>query len=281
MLLIELFIKKYYYCIFGYLNLDANKMSKDLNIKFYDELSDDYHLIFDSWEEAIKNQALILDSIIKTHTKSDAQSVLDCACGIGTQSIGLASLGYKVSGTDISPKAIERAKIEAEKQDVYIPFKVGDFRTLDKNIEGSFDVVIACDNALPHLMDEVEMLLAAKNIWAKMNTDSLFIGSIRDYDKILDDRPLSTQPTVKDTENQRTISFQIWDWIKDDIYTVNHFTLKSVEERFDTYLRKTMYRAYRRYDLAKIFAKAGFVDINWLMPEQSGYYQPIIICKKF
>ncbi|WP_437918703.1 class I SAM-dependent methyltransferase [Sphingobacterium sp. LRF_L2] len=255
-------------------------MSKDLNVKFYDELSEDYHLIFDSWEEAIKQQALILDEIIKRYANSDALTVLDCACGIGTQSIGLASIGYKVYGTDISAKAIDRAKVEADKHNVVISFKVADFRTIDKDVEGVFDVVIACDNALPHLLDRNEMLLTAKNIWAKMNVGGLFIGSIRDYDKILEDKPLSTQPTVKDIENRRSISFQVWDWIKDDIYTVNHFTIKNEEEKLDTYLRKTLYRAYKRDHLTAIFQEAQFDGITWLMPEQTGYYQPIIICKK-
>lgn len=255
-------------------------MKNDLNIKFYDELSDDYHLIFDSWEDAVKKQAFILNSIIKTYANADALKVLDCACGIGTQSIGLASLGYKVYGTDISPKAIERAKVEAEKLNLTITFNVADFRTLAKHIEGYFDVVIACDNALPHLLDENDMLLAAKNIWAKMNAGSLFMGSMRDYDKVLEDKPLSTEPVVKDTKKHRTISFQVWDWAKDDTYTVNHFTIKNDADKLDTYLRKTMYRAYRRNHITEIFAQAGFIEINWLMPEQSGYYQPIIVCKK-
>lgn len=255
-------------------------MEKDLNIKFYDDLSDDYHLIFDSWEHAITNQAQILDHIINTHASSGAVSILDCACGIGTQAIGLATLGYHVSGTDLSPKAIERAKLETQNRGLSIAFSIADFRTLDQDIEGVFEVVIACDNALPHLLHEEEMLLAAKNILTKMESGGLFIGSIQDYDKILKEKPESTQPKVKDIADQRSISFQIWDWMKNDIYVVNHFTLKGIGDDFKTYLRKTMYRAYRRADLTTIFKAAGFVDVSWLMPEQSGYYQPILICKK-
>ena len=30
-------------------------------------------------------------------------------------------------------------------------------------------------------------------------------------------------------------------------------------------------------DLSRILAQAGFVDIVWLMPEESGYYQPVVL----
>ncbi len=255
-------------------------MEKDPNIQFYNELSEDYHLIFDSWEDAVKRQALILQHIITEYAKPDAATVLDCACGIGTQAIGLAALGYQVSGTDLSPKAIGRAKAEAQQRGLSISFHVADFRTLDQDVRGIFDVVIACDNSLPHLLDDHDMLMAAKSILTKMESGGLFIASIRDYDKVLEEKPESTQPTVKNTGGRRTVSFQVWDWIKEDVYTVSHFTLKGKEEQFETIVRKTKYRAYRRNYLAKIFETAGFTDLRWLMPEQSGYYQPILIGKK-
>lgn len=36
--------------------------------------------------------------------------ILDCACGIGTQTLGLAGAGYRVHGTDLSPEAVRRAR---------------------------------------------------------------------------------------------------------------------------------------------------------------------------
>ena len=42
--------------------------------------------------------------------------VLDCACGIGTQSIGLAQQGFQVTATDISAAAITRARTESQRR---------------------------------------------------------------------------------------------------------------------------------------------------------------------
>lgn len=183
-------------------------MEKDLNIQFYDELADDYHLIFDNWNEAMSKQASTLQQIIKTSAVADASTILDCACGIGTQAIGLAALGYQVWGTDLSPKAIDRAKVESDQRGLPISFAVADFRSLEQQVTGVFDVVIACDNALPHLLDENDMLLAAKSILAKMKSGSLFIGSIRDYDKILENKPVSTPPTVKTRKEKEPFHFR-------------------------------------------------------------------------
>ena len=255
-------------------------MKNDQTKKFYDELSADYHLIFDNWDNAIKRHSKILDNIIKKYSKNDSINLLDCSCGIGTQAIGLADLGYKVHATDLSPKAIERAEQEANKKGVLLSFGIADFKKLKDQVQGTFNVVISCDNSLPHLLTDKELLLAANNILFKMKSNSLFIASIRDYDQLLEVKPISTQPNVKDFEKERTISFQVWDWNENNVYTVNHFTLKGANEEFGTFLRRTQYRAYKREEVSKIFAQAGFTQIKWIMPNESEFYQPIIIAFK-
>ena len=65
----------------------------------YDDLSPYYHLIFQDWHAAIKRQAEIISQLLPS--PQETGPVLDCACGIGTQALGLAALGYEVEGTDI------------------------------------------------------------------------------------------------------------------------------------------------------------------------------------
>lgn len=254
---------------------------QQLNQKFYDELSGDYHLLFEDWDAAIQQQAQTLDQLIKKYAAGNTNTLLDCACGIGTQAIGLAQLGYEITATDLSPKAIARAQQEAQQRQLQnITFATADFTRLEASVTGTFDIVIACDNALPHLLTEESMNQALKSILSKMNTGGLFLASIRDYDQLIKNRPASTLPVVKDNTDQRSIAFQVWDWITPDTYTVNHFTLKGQEEKYATHLRKTTYRAYQRAELSLLMATCGFAAIEWLMPEDSGYYQPIVIARK-
>ncbi len=132
---------------------------EESTLRFYDELADEYHLISTDWRESVLRQASLLDNLIRAETR--ARDVLDCACGIGTQAIGLALRGYTVHATDLSPLAIKRAKREAASFGVSIKFGVADFRSLHADVAGEYDVVIACDNALPHLLGDEDLRFAA------------------------------------------------------------------------------------------------------------------------
>ena len=123
--------------------------------KFYEDLVDDYHLIFENWESSIKRQSNVLDKIIRYLFDQPRQDlkVFDCSCGIGTQALGLALLGYQVHATDISPGAVSRAEREAERLGANLTFGVADFRSLYQ-VEGRYNIVISCDNSLPHLLNE-------------------------------------------------------------------------------------------------------------------------------
>ena len=68
--------------------------------------------------------------------------ILDCACGIGTQAIGLASLGYNVTGSDISSKEVVEAKWEAIRRNLNIRFAYTDFRKLADAFKDKFDIII-------------------------------------------------------------------------------------------------------------------------------------------
>lgn len=123
--------------------------------EFYDGLADQYDLVWGgSWEAVVEEQGNVLDQIIRSRSES-AVDVLDCACGIGTQTLGLARHGYRVLGTDLSSGAVARATREAERLGVSASFAVSDFRVLDEVVD-SYDVVVCCDNALPHLLHDHE-----------------------------------------------------------------------------------------------------------------------------
>jgi hypothetical protein len=60
---------------------------------FYDALAPHFHLIHPDWEASVTRQGEQLDGVIQEFVPG-ARTVLDCACGIGTQALGLAARGY-------------------------------------------------------------------------------------------------------------------------------------------------------------------------------------------
>ena len=81
--------------------------------EFYDQLAPFYHLIYADWEASITRQAAALDSIMQEFWGAETTTILDVACGIGTQTLGLAQLGYQVTASDLSRAAVARARWEA------------------------------------------------------------------------------------------------------------------------------------------------------------------------
>ena len=67
----------------------------DITQDFYNNLASQYDKLFQDWQSTTREQAVILNRIFNDNGFDTTAHVLDCACGIGTQSIGLASLGYQ------------------------------------------------------------------------------------------------------------------------------------------------------------------------------------------
>ncbi|MGD8317355.1 MAG: class I SAM-dependent methyltransferase, partial [Myxococcales bacterium] len=66
--------------------------------------------------------------------------VLDVGCGLGAQTVELASRGYHLLGLDISPTMISRANDEAEDRGLQIEFVLGDMR--EAVFEDPFDALL-------------------------------------------------------------------------------------------------------------------------------------------
>ena len=64
---------------------------------FYDNMATQYDKLFLDWQATTHEQAEILSKIFKIYGFDLSAKILDCACGIGTQAIGIAKLGYQVT----------------------------------------------------------------------------------------------------------------------------------------------------------------------------------------
>ena len=243
--------------------------------EFYDELADDYHLVYHDWREAVPRQGRLFTHLIRA-IHGEARSVLDCTCGIGTQAIGLALEGFTVTGTDISPRSVARARREAVSFGVRVAWGVADVRHLADEVPGTFDVVISCDNSLPHLLTDEDLSLALANIHAKVAPGGPVVIGIRDYDRLREERPRFTPPQVVEREGERSVLFQLWDWSDDGAtYHLTMFRHRQMGEEWLTRIGTARYRARRRAELERFLAQAGFIDVAWHEPEATGHHQPL------
>lgn len=253
-------------------------MMGDTVTSFYDEFAGHYHLMFENWEASMTRQAAAIRSVLQRDCGlADGAGILDCACGIGTQALGLAKLGFCVTGSDVSAVAVQRARSEAVMRALDAEFYVADMRKLDEVPIGGFDAVICMDNALPHLLSETDLTQAARQIRAKLRPGGTAIASIRDYDELVRERPAVQGPAFFTDAGQRRIVFQVWDWHYERRYTFHLYITRETPEGWSSFHSASVYRAVLRDEITGVLSTSGFINIRWQFPEESGFYQPIVI----
>ncbi|MBB3064913.1 class I SAM-dependent DNA methyltransferase [Limibacillus halophilus] len=250
--------------------------------RFYDDLAAHYHLLFADWSAAVRNQGRLFSKLIEKELGEGPKRVLDAACGIGTQALGLALEGHQVRGTDLSPGSIMRARREADAWGIDAKFGVADLRSLSGYLPGPFDVVLAADNALPHLETREDLETALHEVASVLAPGGIFIATLRDYDRLVVERPRATKPRVyEEDEGGRRILFQVWDWDKKgDGYALTQYLIIERGLLQETLSFTSHYHALRREELERALTVAGFQAVSWLEKSESQFYQPAIIARR-
>ena len=250
----------------------------DITQTFYDNLAPHYDKLFLDWQNATQEQAQILSRLLQNYGFDTSARILDCACGIGTQAIGLAALGYSVTASDISSGALAEAKKRANASQMTIRFEHADFCALSETFAELFDVVLVMDNALPHMLSRNALDSAIQSITGQISPGGILIASIRDYDALLENKPPYSPPYIHKTGQGQRVSFQTWTW-KDDYYTLVQYIIDDADT-LQVSKFECEYRATRRKELSELLFAHGCQDVHWLFPEETGFYQPIVIAKK-
>ncbi len=242
-------------------------------VDFYDQLSPFYHLIYPDWEASIARQSTQLDSVICELWGDRVKTVLDAACGVGTQAIGLAQLGYQVTGSDISATAVARAKREAAKRGLEIRFGRADLRSLSSSYADSFDLVIACDNAIPHLLSDQEIQDSFRELYRRVASGGGCLVSVRDYDPAESKETKVVPYGVRTDGDRRFLIFQVWEY-HGSIYDLSMYF---IEDRGGSecisHVMRSKYYAVPVARLVELMSAAGFQGVCRI---DGRVFQPLI-----
>jgi 2-polyprenyl-3-methyl-5-hydroxy-6-metoxy-1,4-benzoquinol methylase len=255
-------------------------MSIDVDTRrFYDELSPFYDLIFENWEASMSRQGVALQALIESELGAPAPStrVLDVACGIGTQALPLALRGFRVTARDLSPGAISRLRREADARHVAINAAVADMRHVAASVSGPFDVVLAFDNSIPHLLTDSDIGAALAEFKAILRPGGLCVCSVRDYDTVL--RGVAATHTYGERHRDGEIFNlrQEWTWVDSTHYNLAFIVEKEGPIGPQTVLRTvTCYYAVSIRRLLELMSEAGFVDCR---RRDDILYQPLLLAR--
>jgi SAM-dependent methyltransferase len=246
--------------------------------KFYDDISKYYHLIYSDWDESIHHQGKTISGIIVSNWWISNFNILDCTCGIGTQSLGLAMQGYKLTGSDISDSAINRAKAEASKRNLKLDFAVSDVRELWNCHRKKFDIVISCDNSLPHLPDDQEFKRGLTQIYKCIKTNGGCVISVRDYEKDISSGTHLFPYGIRQVKNERWLVFQNRSYYNKDHYNIDLYFVKDTgRPTCKTFVFRSEYYAIPIKRIMEIMKIVGFKKIRRI---DNVFFQPVIVGTK-
>jgi SAM-dependent methyltransferase len=142
-----------------------------------------------------------------------------------------------------------------------------------------FDAVICMDNSLPHLDSTEHLLHAAEQIRSRLRPGGCLMASIRDYDQLIEQRPVVLEPAFYSDQGRRRIVFQVWEWIDARRYIFHLYITRELANGWQTFHTTGLYRAIRSDELGRILSQAGLKNPRWLAPGESGFYQPIVLAE--
>jgi SAM-dependent methyltransferase len=241
--------------------------------RFYDELADLYHLVYADWSASIDRQGEVLAEIIHERWRP-AVRVLDAACGIGTQALGLASRGFRVVGSDCSSAALARAHREAASRGLDISFAQADLRSLATHGWPAFDVVLACDNAIPHLLTTDEIIEAFRQVHAILRPGGGFLLSVRDYSQVERSGTHMLPYGTRRTPGGRVAVFQVWDFVDPRHYDLSMFFVHDIDGTPAAQVFRTRYHAVLLSELESMLTQAGFETVQRI---DDRFFQPLLV----
>lgn len=134
---------------------------------------------YDAFNES--RSALINYTVEQLLKKYNVHTILDLACGTGSQVFWLTRAGFEVTGIDINNKMLKIAKQKAAQEKMSIQFLKGDMRTAHI---GQFDAAITIFNSIGHLT-KADFEAALHNIYRNLKIGGLYIFDIANLDYYL------------------------------------------------------------------------------------------------
>ena len=240
---------------------------------FYDELAPLYHLVYENWDASVARQGKALASLIGEHWGTDARTVLDAAVGIGTQALGLLALGFRVTGSDLSPGAVARARREAAARRLPLSCVVADFRALPVR-DASVDVVIVCDNSLPHLDTPGEIEMALRQCFRCTKPGGGCLLSMRDYGAPPPSGTVEVRPSGERAWAGRRYHLrQVWSW-RGPRYDLA-FEITPVDRAGESAtIVRSSYLAIPVSQVAELMSAVGFQGVRRV---DNRFFQPVLV----
>ena len=105
------------------------------------------------------------------------------------------------------------------------------------------------------------------------------LATVRDYDRLVRERPTFHGPAFYEDVGRRRIVHQVWDWTGERRYTMHLYITRETVDGWESHHFASMFHAVPRDLVNRALADAGFGAVRWMEPEASGFYQPVVLAR--
>ena len=147
---------------------------------FFNQHPDLYDLMI-PWEQRLSREIPFFEKIFSKH---NVKSVVDCGCGTGWHTISFSKLGLKSFGLDSSDGMLQRAKLNAKKENSTATFIQGDFKSVDKSISQKVDAVICLGNSLAIMKNESEIKKTLKSMNRVLTPKGIVVFQVVNFQRM-------------------------------------------------------------------------------------------------
>ena len=182
-----------------------------------------------------------------------------------------------VTASDISPAELACAQAEAVKRDLHIEFGIADMRRLTSVYPQPFEVVLACDNAVPHLLSDAGNSPGVRAILSVYDPDGRLCHFCAGLRQPRTGRVKTlTAGTIHATAGGRIVVFDVWKFDKAYYDFTTYIVVEyGVQPTATTHvIRGGRYYCVTIAALEALLKQAGFQEVVTL---RDRFYQPLIL----
>ena len=134
------------------------------------------------------------------------------------------------------------------------------------------------DSALPHLLTKQNFIKMFNSVLSQLKDGGVFLASFRDYNKLLIEKPDWAYPQrIKKFPDKDIIVVRNFEWdhhicISHQYYIERNKTNNSIKTYYNTYKQW----AITKDEIFSILTEINITKIGWLLPSETGFYQPIL-----
>jgi glycine/sarcosine N-methyltransferase len=198
-------------------------------MEMYDEFAADYDR-FVNWTNRLNSEIPFIQKSLENDQGSH-RVILDAACGTGMHALELAKNGFEVTGADLSPEMILKARRNALTANLEVRFEAVGFGSLASYFgKDQFDGLLCLGNSLPHLLTLKNLQAALHDFADCLRPGGLMLIQNRNFDEVMRTRNRWMEPQVWQEDEQEWVYQRFYDFEPDGIIRFNIVRLHRKEQ---------------------------------------------------